>query len=490
VPTFSQDLNTFSRSIASNELKKHIEYLASDELGGRNTGDPGQKLAAAYIKDWFTSLHLTAPVTSDEPFYQKFDLYGRKCTSSLLCNNRDTLDNLSEYMMDNGEEEFEGSRDFRMIFLGYGLERDYRDVDVKGKIVMYFNGFPASDSIKSLSYLKVTDEKYDRAMNHGAAGAIKLFKDSDSAGFFIRAISGFGKGRMRLKEPYTRGIDSVVPNGIGMLPESGARLLGISYETLLQDLKTLDGGKPVPHFFETTIHLESRFDNYQVHTENVLGFLKGKKHPDEVLILMAHYDHVGIDQGEVCHGANDNASGTAAVLEVAKALIEMGKAGYQPDKSILFLLVTAEEKGLIGSEYYVANPIIPLDRTTQIVNLDMLGRSDKKHKETDKYIYIDMADSMGSRTHQICQSLKTKLDLGPLNMEYGFSGKTFAMGSSDHLSFSSGKIPFVYYYNGTHRDWHKPTDTADKIDYQELTAIVRHIFATVWSLANVEEGRQ
>lgn len=484
LPASGQSPELLSSLIKKEQLEMQVRYLASDELAGRNTGEDGQKLAAGYIAEWFRKLHLTGPVASTEPYYQKMDLYSRKCTVSVLCNEHDTLDNLTEYMMDNGEEEYEGSRDFEVVFVGFGLDRDYRNVDVRGKIAMYFNGFPTADSVKPLNYLVVTDDKYDRARRQGAVGAIKLFQEKDSAGFFIEAISGFGKERVRAANPFGTGADSTLPTAIGMLPQAGARLLGIPYDALLQDLKTMNQGNPVPHPYEKKVHLECRFVNRKIQSENMVGLLKGEKYPEEVIILMAHYDHIGKDHNGVYPGANDNASGTAAVLEIAQALTDLGRAGYRPDRSILFLLFTAEEKGMLGSKYYVENPVVPLNQIKALINLDMLGRSDRRHGEGDRYIYVDMSGPAGSPVHRACESIKSDYKLDSLNLIYAFKGNTNALGQSDHLSFSAYPIPFVYYYNGTHLDWHKPSDTPDRIDFIHLANITRHIAGLTWHLAS------
>lgn len=479
---YAQNLKKAAQNIEQQELLEHVQFLSSDQLEGRNTGYPGQKKAAEYIRNCFKSYKLSDPTKEGEPYYQSFNLHVRKRTEQLFYTSTDTLDNLTEYLYEDEKVNFKGKKTFDLVFVGFGMERDYEQVDVSGKVVIYFDGFPAIDSLPARPYLKIPDEKHTRALDHGALGSIKIFDDTEETRSFIYTIaSSVGYERMQMENPIQSSYDSIHPNPIGVLPEEGARLLHISLEKLMQEHKELDQGYRTPLYYENPITLEVDYENFKLTTENVLGYLAGKD-PGSCIIIGAHYDHLGIRNGKIFNGASDNASGVAAMLEIAETLAEMQSRGKHPEKSVLFIVYTGEEKGMLGSEYYVDHPVIPHDQTDYVVNLDMLGRSDFRHQETDQYTYIDISDAEQSPAHKHCLSASSKMGINELELVFSFDGKTKASGMSDHYSFYFKKIPFIYYYNGIHEDYHKPTDTFDKINYELLTGITRHIFGTVWEL--------
>ena len=136
-------------------------------------------------------------------------------------------------------------------------------------------------------------------------------------------------------------------------------------------------------------------------SENILAFIKGSEKPDEIILVSSHYDHEGIKKGEIYHGADDNASGTTAVLEIAQAFAKAKKAGYGPKRSLLFMNFTGEERGLLGSKYYVANPIYPLENIVAGLNIDMIGRVNKEHENDSNYVYVIGADRLSTELHNI-----------------------------------------------------------------------------------------
>lgn len=221
-------------------------------------------------------------------------------------------------------------------------------------------------------------------------------------------------------------------------------------------------------------------------SENVIAYIKGKQYPDEYIIIMAHSDHEGIIDGEIYFGADDNASGTAAVLEIAQAFQIAVNNGYKPKRSIVFLHVTAEEIGLQGSRYYTENPIFPLEKTMAVLNIDMIGRTDFKHKETDEYIYLIGANRHSTELPYIAEKaneFSSQLDLNYHYNEENESNRYYYR--SDHYNFALKDIPVLFFFNGEHEDYHKPTDTEDKINYQLLAKRTQFIFTTAWYLANM-----
>lgn len=221
-------------------------------------------------------------------------------------------------------------------------------------------------------------------------------------------------------------------------------------------------------------------------SENVIAYIKGEQFPDEHIIISAHSDHEGIIDGEIYNGADDNASGTAAVLEIAQAFQTAVNNGYQPKRSIVFLHVTAEEIGLQGSRYYTENPIFPLKNTMAVLNIDMLGRTDFNHEETDNYIYLIGLDRHSTELPYIAEKANTFMPKLELNYRYNRENESNRYYyRSDHYNFAQKGIPVIFYFNGEHEDYHKPTDTEDKINYELLKKRTQYIFTTAWYLANM-----
>jgi Zn-dependent M28 family amino/carboxypeptidase len=223
-------------------------------------------------------------------------------------------------------------------------------------------------------------------------------------------------------------------------------------------------------------------------SENVVAYIEGTEKPNEVLIISAHLDHEGIDDdGNIYYGADDDGSGTVALLEMAQAFKLAKKDGYGPKRSILFLHLTAEETGLQGSRYYVNNPIFPLDKTVSNLNIDMIGRVDRRHEKNPNYIYLIGADRLSKELHYISEKINNTFFNIDIDYKYNDEeDQNRYYYRSDHYNFASHNIPVIFYFNGEHDDYHKPSDTPDKINYPLLEKRTRLIFATAWQLANQE----
>ena len=237
-------------------------------------------------------------------------------------------------------------------------------------------------------------------------------------------------------------------------------------------------------YFQTVpaSYLGTNFDK----SENVLAYIKGTEKPNEVVIISSHLDHEGIDKnGNIFYGADDDGSGTVAMMEMAQAFKLAEKDGFAPKRSILFLHVTAEEIGLQGSRYYTENPIFDLDKTVANLNIDMIGRIDGYHKEDDDYVYLIGSDRLSTQLHFLSENVN---DLYfNLNLDYKFNKYNEPNRyyyRSDHYNFAKNNIPVIFYFNGEHEDYHKITDTPDKIDYPLLEKRTKLIFSTAWELAN------
>ena len=222
-------------------------------------------------------------------------------------------------------------------------------------------------------------------------------------------------------------------------------------------------------------------------SENVVAFIEGNEKPDEIIVISAHLDHIGISKnGDINNGADDDGSGTVAILEIAEAFQKAVKEGHGPKRSILFLHVTGEEIGLYGSRYYTdENPLFPLENTVVNLNIDMIGRVDPKHEGKDNYLYLIGSDKLSKELHDISEKVNDTF----INMEFDYTynddnDPNRFYYRSDHYNFAKNNIPVIFYFNGTHADYHRPTDTPDKINYEFLETRTRLIFHTAWELAN------
>ncbi|MGB3343520.1 MAG: M28 family metallopeptidase [Aequorivita sp.] len=224
-------------------------------------------------------------------------------------------------------------------------------------------------------------------------------------------------------------------------------------------------------------------------SENVLAYIKGSEKPDEVIVISAHLDHVGMDsKGNVFNGADDDGSGTVALLEMAQAFNQAVKDGNGPKRSILFLHVTGEEIGLYGSRYYTENPIFPLANTVCNLNIDMIGRIDPDKKDNPNYVYLIGSNMLSQELQDISTEMNdtyTKLELDYKFDDPNDPNRFFYR--SDHYNFAKNNIPVIFYFNGIHEDYHKITDTPDKIEYDLLTLRTKLIFLTAWEVANRED---
>ena len=226
-----------------------------------------------------------------------------------------------------------------------------------------------------------------------------------------------------------------------------------------------------------------------IDTENVVAIIPGTEKPEEYIIISSHLDHVGTRDGKIYNGADDDGSGTVALLEIAEAFNRASQEGYGPKRSVVFIHLTGEEKGLLGSKYYSDNPLYPIANTVANLNIDMVGRLDPKRENPNpNYIYLIGSDRLSQELHEVSEAINTKYT--QLELDYTFNAEDdpnrFYF-RSDHYNFAKKNIPIIFYFNGTHEDYHKHTDTPDKINYPILAKRTKLIFHTAWELANRPE---
>jgi hypothetical protein len=220
-------------------------------------------------------------------------------------------------------------------------------------------------------------------------------------------------------------------------------------------------------------------------SENIWAFIEGSEKPQEIIVISAHYDHVGMKNGEVFNGADDDGSGTVALLEIAQAFKKAKDDGFGPKRSILFLHVTGEEHGLHGSRFYSENPLFPIENTVVDINIDMIGRRDTLHPKTNNYVYVIGSDRLSSELHTINEEVNAKYT--QLELDYKYNDRKDPERiyyRSDHYNFAKKGIPSIFFFNGIHADYHQSSDTPDKIEYDALAKRTQLAFVLAWELAN------
>ncbi|WP_066436056.1 M28 family metallopeptidase [Chryseobacterium sp. CCH4-E10] len=247
------------------------------------------------------------------------------------------------------------------------------------------------------------------------------------------------------------------------------KTLGSYYQKVPSDFMKKRGGSDLPD------------------SENILAFIEGSEKPEEIVVVSAHYDHVGMQNGVVYNGADDDGSGTVAVMEIAKAFQAAKKAGKGPKRSILFLHVTGEEHGLFGSEYYTDNPVFPLANTVVDLNIDMIGRDDPENRGK-QYVYVIGSEMLSSQLKVINEEANKRTNNLELNYKYDDPKDPQRLYyRSDHYNFAKNNVPVAFFFDGIHEDYHKPTDDVEKIDYELLAKRTQLVFATAWEIANRPE---
>jgi hypothetical protein len=379
------------------------------------------------------------------------------------------------------------------VFAGYGITAeplrydDYKNIDARGKIVLIFRHEPGHEDPLSIfqgedvsKYTSLT-AKMKNAMNHGALGVLVVndplyYNSLKPRGFPWPSLS---KTIPRDALPLTlctEGRDYSLP--IVHVGESFITRIFGSVDSLKSLQRQIDKSlenKPID-LSGKFIKLHTPTISNQSTTQNVAALLRGSDPvlKDEVVIIGAHYDHVGYKKehkaGEdfIFNGADDNASGTSAVLSLAEAFSKMPQ---RPRRSVLFIAFAAEEKGLFGSKHYTLDPLLPLSKTVAMINMDMIGRND-----------IDSLWLIGNiQSPDITAIVKKENRQEPFKLVYEKGG---LLGGSDHYYFYKNGIPFMFLFSGFHSDYHKVTDNPDKINFQKAAKVTRLAFRTAWRISN------
>jgi len=466
----------YAETITRKALKKHITSLASNKMEGRFSGTRGARKAAAYLTGHLRSIGLKDPNDGGESYIQSFEMQKKKLVECILENENGRVENWEDFA--ERFSHFSGEKDADLVFAGYGRPSELSGLDVKGKLVSFFIGGPESSDFNA----DREREKINRASERGAIGHLLILRDEEARNSYqIFRKAYYGDVRYYLKMDQEEALRA--ERRMAIFPSAMAELFGIDADALLSVIGDPDRRKNLSGRYRTRVHMKTSYESYgTVQGRNVLGVLEGSDKKDEWIVLTAHYDHLGTHRGDTYNGADDNASGMAAVLEIAGVFARAAVEGHRPRRSILFLFPDAEEIGANGSLYYMDHPAVPLNNTVVDVNIDAIGREDADRPDLKDYVYIyrsrngrgNLDTARGNAEKSFAERLKIEIRETPPG--------------SDNTIFERNGVPVLAYTTGRSRDYHKPTDTSNKIHYDNLETITRLIFTTVWEIAN--EGKR
>jgi len=501
ISAFSQVDSTaiqFAQTIKAEDLSNYLHVLASDSMQGRETGTIGQKRAAQYIKGKFQEFGLRPiiPTDSSSSYFQDFSLVKKTWDEVYLKLGKQKETFLKDFYA-YGNFDIPTEKKFKVVFAGFGIDckqySDYEGLNVAGKGVVLFMGEPRKDGKSLISGETTPSEwafdwkkKASTAQKKGALAVFIVVGDNyDQFEAKLTALQHYlSQPTLSFTYKEQEGSAFFIP------PTLAAEILKTSTQNLREKVADLGVLKPANfHFKSAQIAAKVTVKKSALHTTNVLGFLEGTDKKEEVIAITAHYDHLGMHHGKIFYGADDNGSGTSGLLEMAQAFSMAKKAGKGTKRSILFISMTGEEEGLLGSEYYTDNPVIPLNQIVTDLNIDMIGRVDTMHKDNPNYVYLIGDDRLSSTLHRISEKTASVYMPG-FKLDYTYNAKDDPNRfyyRSDHYNFAKNNIPVIFYFSGVHADYHRPTDTVDKINFTKAAKISRLVFYTAWELANLEK---
>jgi hypothetical protein len=462
----------FASIIRAENLQKHLYQIAGPDFEGRETATAGQRKAAAYIENYFKSLGLK-PGNKDS-FQLAYPVYQDSLITAGITINGDSYEMNKDFdiRLSSAFTASFGVSD--IVFAGFGISDsshdDYKGLQVAGKIVLVLNSYPPG--LLQAQVNKRTFNPYakqDAAQLHGAVAVFIIQED-----FPHKIVTD--KGMMYRN--YFR--SKVRPNSFYISANIARAIMG-------SDFDKIKSGTLEPKTYNANIWISLQKQTNMLQSTDVLGYLEGSDLKDQLLVISAHYDHLGKKDSVIYFGADDDGSGTVSILELAAAFSKAKAAGKGPRRSILFLANSGEEKGLWGSEYYTDHPVYPLDKTTADLNIDMIGRKvlDRKQGDSNNYVYIVGDDKLSSDLHPISVAMNKKYT--GLELDYKFNDPKDPQRiyyRSDHFNFARKGVPIIFYFDGIHKDYHKPSDTPDKINYDLLVKRAQLVFYTAWEIAN------
>jgi hypothetical protein len=451
--------DAYAKTITASDLKKRLYIVAGADMQGRETATEGQRIAAAYIESEFKSLGLQ-PGNKDG--YQLFyNVYQDSLTGTALEVNGQS------YAVD---KDFNPSvnnipatmRFSEIVFVGSNAMDSLKNANLAGKAVMIVGGLPLGR--------KVQGGIYGTLLSKGVAAIISVATN------YPKATATDRKGNQYLSA-FRR---NITPQ-IFTVSENVAR-------AIVNDYDNAKSNSSLMKTYTADILLDVKKATVTAQSSDVIGVIPGTDLKDEYLVISAHHDHLGVRNGAIYYGADDDGSGTVSIIQIAQTFAKAKAEGKGPRRSIIFLSVSGEEKGLWGSDYYTSHPTFPLDKTTADLNIDMIGRTDSSRKvgDSSNYVYVVGDDKLSTDLRTISEAANKKYL--KMELDYKFNDPNDRQRiyfRSDHYNFAKNGVPIIFYYDGMlGADYHKPTDTPDKINYNLMAKRAQLVFYTAWEMAN------
>lgn len=469
---------SFAASITADDMKRHLYTIASKDMEGRDTPSPGLEKAADYIENHFKSLGLLPG--NNGSYRQRYPLYKDSLTSTQLKVNGSAFELTKDFQPNMNICHTAELRFSEVVFAGYGIVdgavNDYKDLDVKGKLVIIVDGAPANYKPSANGF----------ASPGGVFGKLRAAQEKGAMAVLF-VYGNFPRKTFNNTSAYSMNgyAASIYPQTFAISEGIAESIMGDEGKGVIEKMKSSSLTAKV---YKANIDLGCVKSTTTSSASNVMAMIEGTDKKDEYVFITSHYDHVGMrPDGTIYYGADDDGSGTTGILELSEAFAKAKAAGKGPRRTIVFMTVSGEEKGLWGSAYYSNHPVFPLEKTTVDLNIDMIGRIGEeylKDKDSTNYVYIIGDDKLSTDltpiTDQVNKTMKMKLDrkYNDLNDKNRFYYR------SDHYNFAEKGVPIIFYFNGVHADYHKPTDTPDKINYPLMAKRGQLVFYTAWEMAN------
>lgn len=513
--TSTEALLEYQDEITVDFLNQHLSAFADDSMQGRETGTPGLEKAADYLANQYKSMGLQ-PVGDNDSYFQHFTLNATEADSVVFKTfaQRDGASELidksvtSKSSTGNFIRAFGGTDSLSgdIVYAGFGINDEANNVahlkgaDLKGKWVMVFQEIPNVVDGDTLINPKLGNRaRFQMIFEQGAEG-ILMIPGTSSQKFKAsaqQAQSGFGqRSNMRLAYRDT-GSSGGFSKGYNLInPQLAAKLLGVdsvgvAKKKLMDNLTNF-----TPQALDYSLTQVPYSSTVSFETKNVVAYYEGAdpELKDEVIVMTSHYDHLGVGQPDstgdrIYNGADDDGSGTIGLLNIARALKDAEANGVKTKRSILFLHVSAEEKGLLGSRYYSDHAIFPMDKTIANINTDMIGRVDAKHikQGVEEYSYIIGGDIISSELDSLINVANRRSGQLELDDRYNdLNDPNQFYRRSDHWHFGRKRVPFVFFFTGVHEDYHQPSDEVHKIRFDKMAKIVRTMYSSAVILANTD----
>lgn len=452
---------SYAKTITAEDLKKRLYVVAGPEMEGRQTATEGQRKAASYIESQFTSFGLQP---GNNGSYQLFyPVYQDSLTDAqLLVNDQPfELDKDFNPSLNNMAATMRFSE---VVFVGANTADSLKNANLLGKAVVIMGGMPQGFGRGGQPGI------YGTLLSKGVAAVISV------ANNYPRTAAGrLGSQSTSL---YKR---NMTPQIVTVSENVAKAILGSEYETAKTNTSLI---KTYP----ANVLLDIKKAAVTGQSSDIVGVLPGTDLKDEYLVVSAHYDHLGMRNGAIYYGADDDGSGTVSIIQMAQAFAKAKADGKGPRRSVIFLANSGEEEGLWGSEYYTSHPTVPLEKVTADLNIDMIGRTDSSRKSGDSsnYVYVVGDDKLSTDLRTISEGVNKKYV--KMELDYKFNDpndRNRIYFRSDHYNFAKHGVPIIFYYDGMlGADYHKPTDTPDKINYNLMAKRAQLVFYTAWEMAN------